>query len=410
MLEQLLDFELDKKLNQITQDSNLQTVVYKLIKKAQAEGWLIKLVQAARKENSGNSELAAIARELLSRETYTVTDKKPNIPGSDKEPDNQDKIKKVSYFSRVTIVFGIVVLTSIGWTYYNYTSSVCMKYKVPNGIYFYAGSTTWALFREKVERSIQNDCPNFTLKFMQHPPGTNASTFGIKKLLQSQVDFSISSRNLQPEEEKSKLKQIPVAIDATAIVFNYDLNLPKSGLTIDKLRSIYTGIIPKWNQLGVPENLQISIYEVRNSSYSFLVKQEVLDGKDSAYKSIPVSSITEGVQKVKENKGGIYISSSAHLVSQCSVRPLPLGQQENQLVTPYQLPFIPSSECTKDHKNQPNILAFRNGKYPLINRLFVIIKPDDDRSQESGQAFANLLRSSKYQEIIKESGFVKISE
>jgi hypothetical protein len=63
-LEQLLDFELDKKLNKITQDNNLQTIVYQLIETAQAEGWLLELVRAARKQNPGNSELAAIALEL----------------------------------------------------------------------------------------------------------------------------------------------------------------------------------------------------------------------------------------------------------------------------------------------------------------------------------------------------------
>gem|GEM_PF-5091442 len=76
-------------------------------------------------------------------------------------------------------MFGIVALTSIGWAYYNYTSSVCIKYKVPNGSYFYAGSTTWALFREKVERSIQNDCPNFKLKFVQQPRGSDAAPEGL---------------------------------------------------------------------------------------------------------------------------------------------------------------------------------------------------------------------------------------
>ncbi|GAB1543665.1 hypothetical protein NUACC21_63410 [Scytonema sp. NUACC21] len=63
-LEQLLDFELDKKLNKITQDNNLQTIVYQLIETAQAQGWLLELVRAARKENPENSELTAIALEL----------------------------------------------------------------------------------------------------------------------------------------------------------------------------------------------------------------------------------------------------------------------------------------------------------------------------------------------------------
>jgi hypothetical protein len=68
-LEQLLDFELDKKLNTITSDSNLQTVVYQLIQTAESQGWVVKLVSAARQVNPGNSDLKAIAAELLTTAT-----------------------------------------------------------------------------------------------------------------------------------------------------------------------------------------------------------------------------------------------------------------------------------------------------------------------------------------------------
>ncbi|MUG92504.1 CHAT domain-containing protein [Scytonema sp. UIC 10036] len=90
-LEQLLDFELNKKLNQITQDTNLQTVVFQLIQRAEAEGWVVDLIRAARKENPGNSELQAIARELLSPEPHTVPEEKPKAPVSLPEPSTEQQ-------------------------------------------------------------------------------------------------------------------------------------------------------------------------------------------------------------------------------------------------------------------------------------------------------------------------------
>lgn len=66
LLEQLLDFELEKKLNRITHDGNLNIVVYQLIQSAEAEGWLIDLVRVASTENSGNVLLKEIAQEILS--------------------------------------------------------------------------------------------------------------------------------------------------------------------------------------------------------------------------------------------------------------------------------------------------------------------------------------------------------
>jgi Effector-associated domain 1 len=63
-LEQLLYFELDKNLNTITPDSNLNTIVFKLIQTAESQGWLSDLVLSAYKSNPGNLELKAIAKEL----------------------------------------------------------------------------------------------------------------------------------------------------------------------------------------------------------------------------------------------------------------------------------------------------------------------------------------------------------
>ncbi|MER3494549.1 MAG: hypothetical protein C4323_21200 [Mastigocladus sp. ERB_26_2] len=64
-LEQMLSFELDKNLEAVAGEGNLETVVFNLIKRAESEGWVGKLVRAARKQNPGNLLLQAIARELL---------------------------------------------------------------------------------------------------------------------------------------------------------------------------------------------------------------------------------------------------------------------------------------------------------------------------------------------------------
>ncbi|MUG94573.1 GTPase [Scytonema sp. UIC 10036] len=65
LLEQLLYYELDQNLNEITQKSNLNTIIFKLIQTAESQGWLFDLVRVAYKANPGNSELKAIAQELL---------------------------------------------------------------------------------------------------------------------------------------------------------------------------------------------------------------------------------------------------------------------------------------------------------------------------------------------------------
>ncbi|BAZ22277.1 hypothetical protein NIES4073_31590 [Kalymmatonema gypsitolerans NIES-4073] len=59
-LEQMLDFELDKNLNVIAGEGSLQEIVFKLIRTAESQGWLLDLVRAARKSNPGNPRLLAL--------------------------------------------------------------------------------------------------------------------------------------------------------------------------------------------------------------------------------------------------------------------------------------------------------------------------------------------------------------
>ena len=65
-LEQMLSFQLNKKLDQIALGDDLNTVVFKLIKQSEAHNWIQELIYAARNSNSGNSSLRVIAGKLLS--------------------------------------------------------------------------------------------------------------------------------------------------------------------------------------------------------------------------------------------------------------------------------------------------------------------------------------------------------
>ena len=71
-LEQMLSFELNKKLDAIAGGDDLREVIFKLIEIAEAENWIDSLIFAARKSNPGNSLLKAIAEELLANDRREV--------------------------------------------------------------------------------------------------------------------------------------------------------------------------------------------------------------------------------------------------------------------------------------------------------------------------------------------------
>lgn len=79
-LEQMLSFELDKNLEVITSEGNLQDIIFTLIQTANSQGWVEDLICAAQKSNPGNPLLETTVQELLTHQNQTsliIQDKKP---------------------------------------------------------------------------------------------------------------------------------------------------------------------------------------------------------------------------------------------------------------------------------------------------------------------------------------------
>jgi WD40 repeat protein len=79
LLEQMLWFKLEKKLNAIAGGSNLPDIVFKLIETASSQGWMESLIYAAHEKNKGNLKLKAFIEELVSHNLL-----KPNKDASTK--------------------------------------------------------------------------------------------------------------------------------------------------------------------------------------------------------------------------------------------------------------------------------------------------------------------------------------
>ncbi|OKH42941.1 hypothetical protein NIES2101_32035 [Calothrix sp. HK-06] len=84
-LEEMLLFELEKKLDAIVGNSNLADIVFELIKKASAEGWIESLISGACESNPKNDKLQAIAQKLNKIENRVNNSKNHNIVNTAKE-------------------------------------------------------------------------------------------------------------------------------------------------------------------------------------------------------------------------------------------------------------------------------------------------------------------------------------
>lgn len=283
---------------------------------------------------------------------------------------------------------------------------------VPEGLFNYGGSTTWAPIRQDVDRAIQTVWPNFQLRYTDPTTGTPGSSRGIKMLIGNQLSFSQSSRPLKTEEYQEaeqrgfKLKEIPVAIDGIAIAVHPDLKI--SGLTVVQIKDIYTGKITNWKEVNGPD-LAIIPYSRRSEDGGTVefFRENILEGEEFGSNVQYVYSTTPAIREVSQNLGGIYYASAPEIVPQCSIKPLPIGRKEQEWVTPYQEPFIPVSQCPA-RRNQLNQMAFQTADYPITRRLFVIIKQNGQIDEQAGLIYANLLLTDQGQQLITKAGFVNI--
>ena len=230
-------------------------------------------------------------------------------------------------------------------------------------------------------------------------------------LLEGKVDFVQSSRSLHPEEYKLakqkgiKLKQIPVAVDSIAVAVHPNLDI--RGLTLSQLQGIYTGKISNWQEVGGAD-LPITPYSRPASTGEIVdfIDSKIFPDRKTGSKVRFVPTATLALRQLANDPGGIYYDSTATIVNQCTVKPLPLGEQENDLVAPYQQPLVPASRCP-ERRNQLNIEALRTAQYPLTHYLYVVFRQSENK-EEIGQAYANFLLTPQGQKLISKAGFIPL--
>lgn len=292
---------------------------------------------------------------------------------------------------------------------------------VPEGLFNYGGSTTWAPLRsELMILAINQAHPRFQLRYTEPVTGPGSGK-GIKMLLEQQLSIAQSSRPVKNEEfEQAKdrgftLEQVPVAIDGIAVYVNPKLSSLK-GLTISQLKAIFTGKIKNWKALGGPD-VKITPFS-RNLSAGGTVDffyEEVLDKETFGSGVQEVRDTTESIRKVSITPGGIGYATTSQVVSQSTIYPLPLSRGANQ---PFVAPFASAKKTVVNKTtfgngsylltSAVNKTAFSNGSYPLTRRLFVIIKRDGRLDEEAGIAYANLLLTDEGQRLMNQAGFVPI--
>jgi len=229
-------------------------------------------------------------------------------------------------------------------------------------------------------------------RYMAAHPGSiiqvtgGGSGTGIAALINGTTDICQSSRPMK-DKERNQIQErfgmppheIVVAKDGITI-YVHEAN-PMRELTIAQIKSVYSGEITNWSQLGGAV-ARISIYGRENSSGTYeYFKQHVLDGGDFAPGVLTLPGTAAVVNAVAQDPNGIGYGGAAYAkgVREVGVKKTDAG---------------PAVMPTED--------AVKGGSYPIARDLYFYTR----KAPEAGmKEFVEFALSDSGQAVVAEVGY-----
>ena len=177
---------------------------------------------------------------------------------------------------------------------------------------------------------------------------------GIAALINGGTDICEASRPMKEKEKEMVQKrhgkgvtEIPVALDGIAIYVPQAS--PIESLTLAQLKSIYTGTIDNWRDVGGKDQRIVAYSRENNSGTYVFFKEHVLNNEDFAREVQTLPGTAAIVNAVSKDPASIGYGGIAYA---SGIRPLAIRRDE-------------SSSGVK-----PSMETVDSGEYPLSRQLF----------------------------------------
>ncbi|MGI8503207.1 MAG: PstS family phosphate ABC transporter substrate-binding protein, partial [Hassallia sp.] len=269
---------------------------------------------------------------------------------------------------------------------------------VPDGPFYYGGSTTFAPLRShaiEIDKVIQKNFLKFELRHHNPIRKNPGSGEGIKKLLDGQLSFAESSRPIKDEESQQaqrqnfKLESIPVAIDAITFYVNPQLIVQGGlkGITLAQAEDILLGKIKNWKDVNGPDVAITPFSRDQDVGGTVdFISEELLKKQNFGANVRKVNDTTDSIRQVAKTPGGIGFATVSEIINQQTIRILPLAKAKEVNTT-----FI--SPCGDENCTDINTTIIKDN-YPLTRRLFVVIKRNGQSyDEQAGVAYSCMLLS-----------------
>jgi phosphate transport system substrate-binding protein len=232
----------------------------------------------------------------------------------------------------------------------------------------------------------------FAEYFMAAHPGVNitvsesGSGNGAKSLINGVCDIADMSRPMKNSEFKAAIDNgiqpvaHTVALDGLPILVHP--KNPVQELTIEQIRSIYTGVITNWKEVGGPDMEIVVITRDTNSG-----TYETFEG------------LVMNKQKITEKAE--YVGSNGAVRQRVQSTPAAIGYAG--------LGFVDKTvKALRVNGIYPSAATVRTGEYPIARPLFMYTNGYPELGSAVYQ-FVTLYLSEDGQEIIDEIGFIPVT-
>lgn len=238
-------------------------------------------------------------------------------------------------------------------------------------------STDGSTSMEKVIGSLIEvfETNNKDISVTYNPTGSGT---GITAVLENRCDIGLSSRNLKAEEKAKGLEETVIAYDGIAIIVNPSNVI--SDLTLDQIKSIYTGEITNWKELGGADK-EIVLIGREAGSGTRDGFESITGTKDLCQLKQELTSTGDVIATVSRNEGAIGYASLSSVKD--SVKKVKVEGVEA------------SEETIKD------------GSY-RVQRDFVLVTNSAKPLSKSAKFFFDYVTSDNASSVISASGAVPV--
>lgn len=233
------------------------------------------------------------------------------------------------------------------------------------------GSSTVAPIIEKLNEDFSSQYNNVTLENV-----TSGTGDGFKQFIAGSTDFSNASRPIK-DEEKQQLEdknidytEFEVAQDGLTVAVNKENDFVDE-LTLDDLKSIYSGEATKWSDVNSDwpdEEIQAFSPDQSHGTYDFFTEEVMGDGEIKAEKNQNTDVI---VSSVKDNKEGIgFFAYNFFKENEDDLKAVKIVDDKDKAIEP-----------TED--------SIQDGSYPLSRPLYIYA---NNQKLKDNDAFAEFMK------------------